>query len=87
MTRIALPDPLFCKVRDLRGVAVRTLQNAVRPAKFDHKLAAMLKIREPDDRVPESVGSLWCFHALSMPEQSWNVKYIITQTRVKVHTF
>jgi hypothetical protein len=40
---------------------------AIRPPRFHHELAAMLEvIREPDNRISESVGSLWRFHISSM---------------------
>jgi hypothetical protein len=73
--RVALPDTLFGEISNLLCSAARTLYNAIRPAQRDHKIAAVFEVREPDYRVPESV---WRFHVSSMPENPWNVKYVIT---------
>lgn len=71
---VALPHASLCQPRNLLGAARRASDLAVRPAQFHHELAAMLKVREPDNRLVESV---WRFHESSMRQTARYVKYII----------
>jgi hypothetical protein len=77
MSRVTFPDALLHKPCDPLRSALRTFYCAIRPAKFHHELAAMLKIREPDYRVSQGV---WAFYKTSMQQDSRNVKYVIAQT-------
>jgi hypothetical protein len=52
------------------------LYNAVRPAQLDHKITAMVEVREPDNRFPQ-IG--WAFHEPSMRQTLRYVKYIIAE--------
>jgi hypothetical protein len=76
MSGIAFPYPLFGKPAQPLGATLRTLHDAIRPPQFHHELAAMLEVREPDNRISEGV---WRFHVSSMRQTEWNVKYIIAQ--------
>lgn len=77
MLRVALPYASLFQVGDVIGAATRAFDNAIRPAQFDHELSAMLEVREPDYRVPESV---WRFHVASMQYVARYVNYIIAIT-------
>src|ERR1700724_826012 len=55
---------------------MRTCDLAVRPAHFNHKLAAMLEVSKPDDCFLECIGA---FHELSMRQIARYVKYVITE--------
>jgi hypothetical protein len=72
--RIALPDAILSEVTDVVRPALRALHDAISPPQRNHKLAAMLEVRKPDNRISEGV---WRFHVLSMRWISWNVKYVI----------
>jgi hypothetical protein len=81
MPRIAFPNALFRKPRELFCAARRARHLAVRPAQFDHELAAVLEIREPDNRVSKVFGERGAFHDSSMRRNSGFVKYVITLRR------
>src|SRR5471030_723495 len=74
MPRIAFPHALLGKPRKFLRAALRTLHDAIRPTQSCHELAAMLKIRKPDNRVSEGIGA---FHKPSMRSNVRNVKYVI----------
>src|SRR5579871_1295517 len=82
MLRVALPSATLGQIGNVVGTAVRAFNNAIRPAQFHHELAAVLEVREPDNRVSKSVGSLGRFHVSSMHQIAWYVKYIITNNVV-----
>ena len=71
---VAFPNARLGKPRNPFGTAFGALHHAVRPAQLDHELAAVLKIREVQDRVSE--GS-FAVHNSSVAEPEHNVKYII----------
>jgi hypothetical protein len=75
---IAFPYARLSKPRYSFGAALRALYRAIRPAQLHHEFAAMLEVREVDDRVSEG-----CFavHDPSLPEHEHNVKYIIALIR------
>ena len=73
MPRVALPHSRFRKPRQFFRSAVGASNLAVRPTQLDHELTAVLEVREPDDRVSESV---WRFHESSMQPILRNVKYV-----------
>src|ERR1700761_2849741 len=72
--RVALPYAGFGQPRDLLGTTARAFHSTVRPTQLDHKLAAVLEIGEPQNRVPKS---RWAFHESSMHHIQRYVKYII----------
>jgi hypothetical protein len=76
MLGVALPYPSLCQPRHVIGPALGTDDLTVWPAKFGHELPAVLKIREPQNRLMESV---WRFHESSMLQEPRYVKYIIAQ--------
>jgi hypothetical protein len=75
MPRVAFPYTRPGKPSQLSRTAVRAGDLAVRPAQFNHELSAMLKVREPQNRVSQRIGA---FHGSSMHPILWNVKYVIT---------
>ena len=74
MSRVAFPDSLLLKPGDLFSAARRTRDLAVRPAEFNHKLTAILELREVQKCVPES--SVFA-HQSNMSGSLRKVKYII----------
>jgi hypothetical protein len=74
MLRVTLPHAGLGEPRDVIRTAARAGYNAIRPAKFNHKLAAVLEIGEVQNRVPECV---WRFHESSMQQNERYVKYVI----------
>jgi len=57
---------------------MRTLHRAIRPAKLNHELFAVLKIAEVNDCL---LKCLYAVHVVNIGVWSWSVKYIITQIR------
>src|SRR5437016_2017505 len=53
MWHVALPDALFRKPSDLLRLANGTRHFAIRPAKVNHELAAMLEVGKVQDRLSE----------------------------------
>ena len=76
MFGVALPYARLGKPANLLSTAARAPYNAVRPTQLDHKFAAMVEVRKPDNRVPKS-GWGYVFHEPSMRQISRYVKYII----------
>src|ERR1051325_9198130 len=63
MLSVALPHALLRDVKNLVRSTPGTLHRAIGPAQFNHELAAMLEVSEPEDRVSECVGA---FHTSSI---------------------
>jgi hypothetical protein len=80
MLRVALPHASLGKPRNVIRTAARAGYDAIRPAKFNHELAAVLEIGEVQNRVPEGV---WRFHESSMQPNERYVKYVIAITLSK----
>jgi hypothetical protein len=74
MSGIALPNTCLREPSKFFGPASWASDFAVRPPQFNHELTAMLEVREPQNRVSESV---WRFHVSSMHSILRNVKYVI----------
>jgi hypothetical protein len=74
MFAVAFPYACFCQPRHVVRSTLLAFHYAIGPAEFHHELPAVLEIREPQNRL---VDSVWRFHEPSMKQNSWYVKYII----------
>jgi hypothetical protein len=79
VARVALPETLLFNPAKLFATASRANDFAIRPAKLDHKILAMLKFREVKNRIAEC-GVV--AHRSSMRPSVSKVKYIITDLLV-----
>ncbi len=50
---VALPDPRFLQILYMVRIAARAAHDAIRPAQFDHKLAAVFIVCKVDNRFSE----------------------------------